>query len=223
LKKNNYVLFVGLLVLLVGVIVSADTDFYNRRTWPPILDLNVSNLEVSVANVNLDSMNASLAANNFEPIVGPLWGYGYGTFTKKVPHDKVNFGLYTTQLFKTTVKGVKKASFGLHTVRLQANKDFGNKAFTLSPKAGVGLSFVTLSLRHKEVDDIYFEPREAIDRGFYISGSVGFNVHFNVNQIFAFTGSAEYFGGYKLFKPIQDLDSYTGFRFGLGLVTSLPF
>jgi len=227
LKKTFYhVLFAFVLVLLLGALAGADyLDFQissDDRAWPQIFDVEVEMAKVDIAGINLDSMNASLAANNFAPIKGPVWGYTYGSYIKRAPHNRINFGMFTSMLQKTTANGSKKAKFNLITISLQLNKDYGRKAITFTPKVGIGLGVASLHLTHKKATDIYAEPREVIESGYYLNGMAGFDIKYNFDEVFSLAGSAEYFGGYKLYRPIQDLDMYHGYKFGLGLAISLP-
>lgn len=216
--NRQKILSIGLMLILFSIVAfGAET-----RRWPNILDLDVRNTSGVVANLNLDTMNASLAANNFEPLNGSFWGFGYGSYMLTAPHNKINFGMYTTQLYKTSLKGVKKASFSMQSVALQLNREFPNGNFTFTPKVSLGVGIINLGLIHKASEDIYTEPREVLARGFYLTGSAGVNLAYNFNEIVALTASADYLGGYKLFKPIKDLDSYSGYMLSLGLSVILP-
>ncbi len=217
MKKINLVLIVVIIGLVSTLVVGA-----NNKNWPNILDLQIRSFEGNVANLNLASMNASLAANNFQPLTSPFWGFSCGSYIKNAPHNKLNFGLYTGQLSKSSVKGVKKASLALQSMGLMINRDFLKQGVTFSPKLVLGVAAANLSLVHKASEEIYLEPREVVAKGLYLCGLVGFNLSYNINEIVGLTASADYMGGYKLLQAIKDLNSFTGYKFGLGFVLSLP-
>ena len=218
MKKTSLVLFLVIIGLMSGLVFAAGSE----KNWPTILDLDVRNFEANGASLNLASMNASLAANNFQPLTGPFWGFSGSSYLKNAPQNKLNFGLYTSQLFKSSLKGVKKAGFALQSLGLMINRDFLGQGIIFSPKLVLGVAAVNLSLLHKASEEIYLEPREVIAKGIYLSGLAGVSLHYYLNEIVGLTASADLMGGYKLIQPIKDLNSFTGYKFGLGFVISLP-
>jgi len=220
-RKNIWINVVLILGLLSSVVL-ANEAFELQKNWPSVLDLDVRNFEGNLVYLNVDSMNASLAYNDFEPLNNPFWGFSYGSYMKTAPHTNINFGVYSNQLFKSSQKGAKKASFSLQSVGIQMTRDFTKDSFSLTPKAGVGFSIGNLALMHKKSDNIYEEPREVLAKGFYVSGFLGLNMNYNFNQIIGINATGEIIGGYKLFTPIKDLDSYKGYKLGLGFVITMP-
>lgn len=218
MKKTSLVLVIVVIGLMSGLVLAAGS----KNNWPPILDLDVRNFEANVTSLNLTSMNASLAANNFKPLSGPFWGFSANSYLKNSPHNKFNFGLYTSQLSKSSVNGVKRAGFALQSIGLMINRDFLGQGITFSPKLVLGVAAVNLSLVHKASEEIYLEPREVLAKGIYLNGLIGFGLHYNFNEIVGLTASADLLGGYKLIQPIKDLNSFTGYKLGLGFVISLP-
>jgi hypothetical protein len=213
--------FLGLLIILSSAIF-AKGNLVSTTGWPAIIDLDVRNFEFSVTALKLDEMNASLAANNFQPFSRFTWGFNYSNYMKTAPHTNFNIGAYSNQLFTSSQKGVKKAAFNLQSFGLQANRDIALGNISISPVLGGGFSIANLSLKHIESDDIYVEPREVAAQGFYVSGIAGLNLNYNINEIIALTAAGRFIGGYKLFAPIKSLDSYTGLQLGLGIVITLP-